>query len=59
MKEQIEEYVIGIVLPALVTEETVSLKQLTGFKNDDVFNTFGHCLLEGCSELDLDKVCTR
>lgn len=59
LKERVGEYVVSTVLPALISEETVNIKQPTGFNEDDAFNIFGQCLLQGCTELGLDKVCTR
>ena len=56
MKQLVEEYVISTVLPALISEENVSLGSLN---EDNVFDVFGRSLLDGCAELELDMVCTR
>jgi len=56
MKQLVGEHVIRAVLPALVAKDNVNLGSLN---EDSIFDVFGHSLLDGCGELELDMVCTR
>lgn len=58
LKQRVVQYMIDIVLPTLVAEEENAItKEPIVSGEDNIFNQFGNALLEGCANLDLDKVC--
>lgn len=58
LKERVLQYMLDAVLPSLVAEEeNATIKEPIVSGEDNIFDKFGTALLEGCADLDLDKVC--
>ena len=58
LKGRVLQYMTDTVLPSLVAEEDATAKEpAVSAEDDNLFDLFGSALLEGCADLDLDKVC--
>ena len=57
LKGQVLQYMTDIVLPSLVAEDATAKEPVVSAEDDNLFDLFGSALLEGCADLDLDKVC--
>lgn len=59
LKGRILQYMTDTVLPSLVAEEenAIAKEPVVSAEDDNLFDQFGSALLEGCADLDLDKVC--
>ena len=59
LKGRVLQHIIDTILPNVVAEEENAItKEPIVSGEDNIFDQLGNALLEGCANLDLDKVCT-